>query len=151
MGSMFRKGSEESGQSRALSQEQADLARFQRQQGEKMAAIADPLQRGVAANFNQLLTTGQTPSFLDLPATVQPLAALSLPSLGDEQNRLRTELMAQGARGGLLQKQLSDVSLQGALQRTGLFQQDLLRQEERDLARARLRQQLFGGEPARRR
>ena len=53
--------------------------------------------------------------------------------------------MAQGARGGLLQKQLSDVSLQGSLQRTGLFQQDLLRQEERDLARARLRQQLFGG------
>lgn len=145
MGSTFRKGSAESGQSRAISQEQADLARFQRQLGQQQADIGLPLQRGVADVFGQFLKTGQAPAFLDLPAAVEPLAALSLPGLGNEQNRLRNELLAQGARGGLLQQQLGNVALQGSLQRTGLLQQDLLRQEQRDLARAALRQSLFGG------
>ena len=145
MGSIFRKGSSQSGQSEALSQQQADIARRQTALAEEQAAITKPLRTGTANIFSGFLQSGQTPGFLDLPAQVSPLAALSLPSLGDQQNVVRNQLLQQGSRGGLLQQQLANLSLQGGLQRTGLMQQDLLRQEQRDVARTGIRQQLFGG------
>lgn len=146
MGSIFRKGSEQSGISQGISQDVANrVANQQIDLANRQAAIAEPLQKGVAGVFNEFLGSRQTPSFLDLPATVQPLAALSLPNLGAEQGRLRNELLSQGSRGGLLQQQLGQLSLQGSLNRIGLQQQDLLRQEQRDVARVGLRQQLFGG------
>ena len=80
-----------------------------------------------------------------MPTEVSPLAALSLPALGDQQNLLRNQLLQQGSRGGLLQQQLANLTLQGGLQRTGLMQQDLLRQEQRDVARKGIAQTLFGG------
>lgn len=146
MGSIFRKGSEQSGQSQGISMDMANrVAQKQIDLGERQAAIAEPLQRGVAGVFNEFLSNRATPDFLDLPATVSPLANLSLPNLGAEQGRLRNELMSQGSRGGLLQQQLGQLSLQGSLNRVGLQQQDLLRQEARDVQRAGLRQSLFGG------
>lgn len=145
MGSIFRKGSSQSGQSEALSQQQADIARRQTALAEDQAAITRPLRTGTASIFNQFLQTGKTPSFLDLAPTVQPLAALSLPGLASEQQLLRNQLVAQGNRGGLLQQQLAQAGLQGALQRTGLQQQDLLRQEQRDVDRSGIARTLFGG------
>lgn len=145
MGSIFRKGSSQSGQSEALSQQQADIARRQTALAEEQAAITKPLRTGTANLFSGFLQSGQTPGFLDLPAQVSPLAALSLPALGDQQNVVRNQLLQQGSRGGLLQQQLANLSLQGGLQRTGLMQQDLLRQEQRDVARKGIAQTLFGG------
>lgn len=142
---MGGKGQGERGESAALARELADVGRRQVGLAEEQAAITRPIRQQTAGIFDTFLKSGQTPAFLDLPSTVQPLAALSLPALGFEQNRLKDELMAQGSRGGLLRQQLGQVSLQGSLQRAGLLQQDILRQEERDLARAALRQRLFGG------
>ena len=142
---MGGKGQGERGESAALARQLAEVGQRQVGLAEEQAAITKPLRTGTANILQNFLQTGKTPTFLDLPETVQPLAALSLPRLGAEQGRLRNELMAQGARGGLLQQQLSDVSLQGSLQRAGLLQQDALRQEDRNLARAALRQRLFGG------
>ena len=140
-----KKGSGQSAESRATSFEQANLARTQRLLAEQQAGITLPLRQGTANIFNQFLQTGQTPGFLDLPKTVSPLAALSLPALGDQQNLLRNQLMQQGSRGGLLQQQLAGLTLQGGLQRTGLMQQDVLRQEARDTQRTGIAQGLFGG------
>ena len=142
---MGGKGQGERGESAALARELAEVGKRQVGLAEEQAAITKPLRTGTANILQSFLQTGQTPGFLDLPETVQPLAALSLPKLGAEQGRLRNELLAQGSRGGLLQQQLADVSLQGSLQRSGLLQQDALRQEDRNLARAALRQRLFGG------
>lgn len=145
MGSIFRKGSSQSGQSEALSQQQADIARRQVGLAEEQAAITKPLRTGTANTLSRFVKTGITPSFLDLDPTVQPLAALSLPGLESEQQLLRDRLLAQGNRGGLLQQQLFQADLQGGLQRTGLMQQDLLRQEQRDVDRSGIRRTLFGG------
>ena len=145
MGSAFRKGSEQSGQSAGLSMEQAQTARASRELGVEFAGQTKPLRLAGIEALTNFFQSGQTPGFIDLPQTVQPLAALSLPGLESEQGRLREQLLAGGARGGLLQQQLAQTALQGGLQRTGLLQQDVLRQEERDLARANLRSQLFGG------
>ena len=142
---MGGKGQGERGESVAAARELAEVGRRQVGLAEEQAAITKPLRTGTANILQSFLQTGQTPGFLDLPETVQPLAALSLPKLGAEQGRLRNELLAQGSRGGLLQQQLADVSLQGSIQRAGLLQQDALRQEDRNLARAALRQRLFGG------
>ena len=142
---MGGKGQGERGESVAAARELAEVGKRQVSLAEEQAGITKPLRTGTADILNTFLQTGKTPGFLDLPETVQPLAALSLPGLGAEQGRLRNELLAQGSRGGLLQQQLADVSLQGSLQRSGLLQQDVLRQQERDLARAALRQRLFGG------
>lgn len=144
MGSIFRKGSEQSGQSGGLSAEQADIARRQVALAEGQANLTEPLRLKSVGILNRFLRTKQTPGFLDLPQTVSPLAALSLPALGDQQNMLQNQLLQQGSRGGLLQQQLANVALQGGLQRTGLLQQDLLRQEQRDVSRRGIAQQLFG-------
>ena len=143
--SVFRKGSSQSGQSEALSQQQADIARRQVGLAEEQASITKPLRTGTANTLSRFVKTGITPSFLDLDPTVQPLAALSLPGLESEQQLLRDRLLAQGNRGGLLQQQLFQADLQGGLQRTGLMQHDLLRQEQRDVDRSGIRRTLFGG------
>ena len=140
MGSTFRKGSSQSGQSEALSQQMANIAGRQTALAEEQAAITRPLRTGAANTLSGFLQTGVTPSFLDLPTTVSPLAAtplqasplaaLSLPSLESEQAILRRRLLGQGSRGGLLQQQLAQSALQGGLQRTGLQQQDLLRSDD---------------------
>ena len=122
-----------------------DVANRQTKLAEQQAAITDPLRRSTANIFGNFLNTGQTPGFLDLPSQVDPLAALSLPALGNQQNLLRNQLMQQGSRGGLLQQQLAGLTLQGGLQRTGLMQQDLLRQQQRTEDRAGIAQRLFGG------
>ena len=145
MGSIFRKGSSQSGQSEALSQQQADIARRQVGLAEEQAAITRPLREGTANRLSRFVQTGVTPGFLDLAPTVQPLAALSLPGIESERQLLRDRLLGSGSRGGLLQQQLFQADLQGGLQRTGLQQQDLLRQEQRDTERSGIRRTLFGG------
>jgi hypothetical protein len=145
MGSIFRKGSSQSGQSEALSQQQADIARRQVALAEEQAGITKPLRTGTANTLSGFLQSGVTPSFLDLPQNVQPLAALSLPGLESEQQVLRNRLISQGSRGGLLQQQLAQSAIQGGIQRSGLQQQDLLRQEQRDVDRSGIARTLFGG------
>lgn len=145
MGSMFRKGSSQSGQSEALSQQLADTARRQVALAEDQAKITRPLRTGTANVLNNFVQTGVTPGFLDLAPTVQPLAALSLPGLESEQQVLRNRLIAQGNRGGLLQQQLAQAALTGGLQRTELMQQDVLRQQQRDVDRSGIARTLFGG------
>src|SRR5574341_721394 len=145
MGSIFKKGSSESGQSGGLSQQQADIAERMVNIAQRQANIAQPVQRRAGKILQGFLDTGVTPSFLDLPATVQPLAALSLPGLESEQQLLRSRLLAGGSRGGLLQQQLAQAALQGGLQRTGLLQEDLLRQQQRDTERSAIARGLFGG------
>ena len=125
--------------------EEAEIARRQTALAEEQAAITKPLRTGTANFMTNFLQTGTTPSFLDLDPTVQPLAALSLPGVESEQQLLRDRLIAQGNRGGLLQQQLAQAAIQGGLQRTGLLQQDLLRQEQRDVDRSGIRRALFGG------
>ena len=142
---MGGKGGGERGESAALSRQLADVGLRQVKLAEEQAALTKPLRTRTADVLGGFLQTGQTPGFLDLPETVQPLAALSLPQLGAQQGVLRKQLLAEGARGGLLQQQLGQVALQGGLQRAQLLGQDVLRQEERDLSRAALRQRLFGG------
>lgn len=145
MGSIFRKGSSQSGQSEALSQQQADIARRQTALAEDQARITRPLRTGTANALSGFLQAGVMPSFLDLAPTVQPLAALSLPGLESEQQLLRNRLIAQGNRGGLLQQQLAQAALTGGLQRTELMQQDVLRQQQRDVDRSGIARTLFGG------
>lgn len=144
-GSTFRKGSKESGQSGGLSQEQADIARRQMALAEQEAAITRPMRAQTAGIFENFLASGETPAFLDLNKTVSPLAALSLPDLQNQQAIINKQLMAQGNRGGQLQQMLSQNALQGGLQRTGLMQQDVLRQEQRDVDRSQIARMLFGG------
>ena len=144
-GSTFRKGSKESGQSGGLSQEQADIARRQLALAEEQAAITRPMRQQTADIFSNFLVSGETPGFLDLNKTVSPLAALSLPGLQNQQAIVNKQLMAQGNRGGQLQQMLSQNALQGGLQRTGLMQQDVLRQEQRDMDRSQIARTLFGG------
>jgi hypothetical protein len=124
--------------------EQAETARVMRLLGTDQAQLTQPLRTGTTNTLNKFLRTGQTPSFLDLTPTVQPLAALGIPGVASQQQALQTQLMAQGNRGGLLQQQLAQASLQGGVQRAGLQQQDLLRQEQRDIARTGIRSSLFG-------
>lgn len=138
MGSIFRKGSSESGRSGGISDIQAQLALEQ-------ANMTRPLRQGTANILSGFLESGNTPKFLDLSPTVQPLAALGLGQVGSEQQLLRNTLMAQGNRGGQLQQQLGNAAIQGGLQRSGLLQQDLLRQQQRDEQRTGIRQTLFGG------
>lgn len=145
MGSVFSKGSEESAGSEFVSRKQAEIAERMTQLAEEQARMTAPIRRGTANIFKTFLDTGVTPSFLDLPSQVRPLAALSLPSVESEQQLLKGRLIAQGNRGGLLQQQLAQMALQGGLQRTGLLQQDLLRQEQRDVDRSGIARTLFGG------
>lgn len=152
MGSTFRKGSSQSGQSTGASQQQIDIAKRQVALAEKEAAITEPLRKRSADIGLGFLNTGQTPGFLDLPSTVSPLAPFarfSLPGMESEQAILRRQLVNQGSRGGLLQQQLAQAAVQGGTNRANLQQQfgiqDLLRQEQRDVARAQLRQTLYGG------
>lgn len=144
-GSTFRKGSKESGQSGGLSQEQAEMARRQMALASEQASLTAPLRSKTAGILDQFLTNKQTPGFLDLPQTVTPLAALSLPALQSQQNVMQRQLMAQGNRGGALQQMLAQTSLEGGIQRTGLMQQDALRQEQRDVDRSAIARSLFGG------
>lgn len=139
-----KKGSRQSRASEALSMEQAETARIQRLLGTEQAQLTQPLRQGTTDALSGFLQTGQTPSFLDLDATVQPLAALSLPALANQQTLMRNQLVNQGIRGGQLQQSLASNILQGGLQRTGLLQQDALRQEQRDIARTGIRSSLFG-------
>lgn len=132
------------GQSQALINEQVANARLSRELGLEQANRTRPLLNRTAATLKDFLKTGQTPSFIDLPATVEPLAALSLPGLAAQQGQIRNAMVSQGIRGGQLQQSLANLAIQGGLQRTGLLQQDLLRQEGRDVERAGLRQRLFG-------
>lgn len=145
MGSVLRKGSKETGQSGGISQEQADLARIQARLAQEQAAITKPLREGTANILTNFLNTGQTPGFLDLNAKVSPLAALGLAGVESEQLNLRRSLMAQGNRGGQLQQALANSAMQGGIQRTGLMQQDVLRQEQRDIDRSNIARTLFGG------
>lgn len=145
MGSIFRKGSADTSASGRTSSEQADIARRQTALAEEQAALTRPLRQGSAGILQGFLETGNTPGFLDLNPTVQPLAALGLGQVGSEQQLLRNTLLAQGNRGGQLQQQLGNAAIQGGLQRTGLMQQDLLRQQARDEQRTGIRQTLFGG------
>ena len=142
---MGGKGGGDSQSARGLADEQAANARIARQFGIESANRARPLQDATAGIFGNFLTTGQTPGFLDLPQAVTPLASLSLPALANQQTQMRNQLVNQGVRGGQLQQTLANNVLQGGLQRTGLLQQDALRQEQRDVDRAQLRQRLFGG------
>lgn len=139
-----KKGSGQSRESAALTREQAETARVLRELGTAQAKLTQPLRTGSVNILDQFLQTGQTPGFLDLLTTVQPLAALSLPGLASEQRVLNQRLMSQGNRGGQLQQQLAQAAIQGGIQRSGLQQQDLLRQEGRDVARTGIRQTLFG-------
>lgn len=143
--SMFRKGSSQSGQSESLSQQQSSAAQRQVRLAEQEAAITRPLRTGTANILGDFLKTGETPGFLDLSAKVNPLAALSLPGVENERNLLRERAIGSGTRGGQLQQQLFQADLQGGLQRTGLLQQDLLRQDQRDTDRSQIRRTLFGG------
>lgn len=145
MGSIFRKGSEQSGQSQSLSLEQAQTARIQAQLAQEQAAITKPLRVGTANTLSNFVKTGMTPSFLDLAPTVQPLAGLRLPGLEQGQLDLRNSLLAQGSRGGLLQQQLAQGAIQGGLARAELQAQDLLRQQQRDENRSNIARTLFGG------
>lgn len=145
MGSVFRKGSSESGQSGALSREQAQIAREQQNLANENAALTKPLRVGAANTLGTFLQTGATPSFLDLAPTVQPLAALQLPGLEQGQAQLRNSLLAQGSRGGLLQQQLAQGAIQGGLARNDLQVQDILRQQQRDESRSSIARTLFGG------
>ncbi len=139
-----KKGSRQSRGSERISQQQVDIANRQVRLGEEQAAITEPLRRKTASTLEGFLQSGQTPSFLDLNATVSPLAALGMPEIASQQQGQRTQLMAQGSRGGLLQQQLAQAALQGGVQRSGLQQQDLLRQEQRDTDRSGIRRTLFG-------
>ncbi len=145
MGSVLRKGSKETGQSGGMSMDQAELARVQARLAQEQAALTKPLREGTANILTNFLNTGQTPGFLDLNATVAPTAALSLPDVQSEQLNLRRSLMAQGNRGGQLQQALANSAIQGGLQRTGLMQQDVLRQEQRNIDRSNIARTLFGG------
>lgn len=140
-----KKGSKQSSESRALTGQQARLAQITGDLAKEQADLTRPLRTGTANVFGDFLKTQQTPGFLDLAPTVSPLAALSLPGLESEQQILRNTLLSQGSRGGMLQQQLAQAALQGGIQRSGLQQQDLLRQEQRDVDRSGIRRTLFGG------
>ena len=142
---MGGKGGGDSESARFLADAQAANARTAGQLGIEAANRARPLQDATAGIFGNFLNTGQTPGFLDLPEAVTPLTSLSLPALANQQTLMRNQLVNQGIRGGQLQQSLAGNILQGGLQRTGLLQQDALRQEQRDVDRAQLRQRLFGG------
>lgn len=129
----------------ALAYQQTELLKLQQALGTEEANRTRPLRNLTAQQLTGFLKTGETPPALDLPATVQPLAALSLPALGDQQMQIRNQLTNQGIRGGQLQQTLGNLAIQGGLQRTGLLQQDLLRQEARDVDRVGIRQRLFAG------
>lgn len=139
-----KKGSGASSASQGLSQEQAQLGVNIADRGEQQIAGTQGLRTNTAETLNSFLQSGVTPGFLDLPSTVQPLANLSLPGVESERNLLRQRLLGSGTRGGQLQQQLFQADLQGGLQRTGLMQQDALRQEQRDVDRSGIRRSLFG-------
>lgn len=141
---MGGKGGKDSYEQRLALGEQAALTAQQRGQAAQVFNTAFPIQKQVAGVLGDFLGTQQTPSFLDLNPTVQPLAAASLPGLEAQRNLLQRRLMAQGIRGGQLSGQLAQADLQGALQRAELMQQDILRQEARDVDRLNIRRNLFG-------
>lgn len=144
-GLMGGKGGKPSHAQNLLAQQQAGLIEDQRRIANREAKLVKPLRGRTAEILQGFLDTGITPEFLDLPATVTPTAALSLPVLGAQQSALQRDLVNQGIRGGQLQQALANAATQGALQRTQLLQNDALRQEARDVARSEFRQRLFGG------
>lgn len=146
-----KKGSKQSRQSEALSGEQANTARTARQMAVEQYSLTSPLRQNTFVALNDFLNTGRTPSFLDLPEqapTLSHLAALSNPAIEAERARTQQALINSGSRGGLLRQQLAQAQVQSGLQRVNNLQQfqadDILRQDTRNLDRARLRQSLFG-------
>ena len=142
---LFRKGSRQSGRSEGISMKQDEIATRQQLLAEEQAALTKPIRQHTSSIMTQFLNSGQTPGFLDLGETVTPLAGLSLPGLESEQLNLRRQLMAQGNRGGALQQARANSAIQGGIQRSGLQQQDVLRQEQRNVDRSNIARTLFGG------
>lgn len=145
MGNTFRKGSGEGRAAEAITGQQNILANRVINLAEDQANVSRPIRNQTANVFNNFLSTGFTPSFLDLPEQAAKTASLGIPGLENDNLLLQKQLMNQGARGGLLSQQLAQSRMNTGLQRAGLQVQDVLRQDQRDVQRAQLRQMLFGG------
>lgn len=120
MGSMFRKGSEQSGQSQALSQEQAMLARHMqgladRQMGMSEGLFADtkPMRDRFLGIGTELMRGDGLPSFL------KSTVGLGVPIMQQEQELAAAKrgIMDSMPRGGLQQRALMELPIQRLLQR----------------------------------
>jgi hypothetical protein len=164
-----KKGSDESRQSQALSNEQAESARMMRSIGFQNYQDTLPLRRQTTNTLQQFAQNGTVPGFLDLNAQVTPtlnaftptahLASLSNPMIHAQQQAMSRDLLRAGVRGGQLTQSLGQGAIQAGLQRSevsrnlqlndlqrqeGFKTDDILRQEARHVDRQRLRQTLFG-------
>lgn len=146
-----KKGSNQSRQSEALSQEQANAARTARDLAVAQSSLTQGLRSTTVNQLQNFLWSGKTPQFLDLPANVAPttqLATLSIPEIQAQQQAQQQQLRNAGVRGGQLTQALGNAAIQGGLQRASVLQSlglnDIQRQQARDEARAGIRQQLFG-------
>lgn len=104
MGSTFRKGSEQSGQSTGISNNLAQYA-------------TAPARTGSLAygQLGKFLTSGQLPDSLSLTGPLQDIAG--------QQHTANQSLLDTGARGGFLQSLLANNVLQGQLARQSLQSQ----------------------------
>lgn len=147
-----KKGSKQSRSAEGLSNEQANAARTASQLAVEQSSLTKPLRTQTVRTLdNFLYSGGQTPKFLDLNpeiAGTAHLAKLGIPGIEANQAAMRRQLQASGLRGGQMNQALGLAGIQGGLQRANNLQSfqidDIMRQEARDVDRARLRQTLFG-------
>jgi hypothetical protein len=113
MGSIFRKGSEQTGQSQAMSHEMADLARRQ-------AGMAEGLFGDTKATRDRFIGIGTELMRGDgLPSFLKSTVGLGVPIMQQEQelSAAKRGILDTMPRGGLQQRALMELPIQRLLQR----------------------------------
>jgi hypothetical protein len=113
MGSIFRKGSEQTGQSQAMSHEQAMLARQQAGMATSLFEDTNGIRSRIFGSLAEALGRGQ------LPTQLRSTVGLGVPIMQQEQELAAAKrgIMDTMPRGGLQQRALMELPIQRLLQR----------------------------------